>query len=275
MTLRQSQVNVLSIKKFADICRTTPRTIRFYDQKGLLKPKFIDKWTGYRYYDQEQARDFLRIRFMQNFHIPLNQIALAVKMKTGDSYLAEKLDSLKKQITEQEKEYKFLKKFQELLFAEKELEKVFKKETIGPFNLFVMKVERAHSAKANEYRFKLWKKAAESGIKAEKDIIFYLETDYKPESSREEYAMICKKDYSKAKLALGPEFYFRKFPKTEALTYMYQGPNNYFILLYQKLFEYIFKYKVKLEGPVFDINMENPFIEKSKFDYRTKIVFPV
>ena len=54
MTQGQSQVNPstssgltlsqveeskrLAIKEFAQICRTTPRTLRFYEQKGLFKP---------------------------------------------------------------------------------------------------------------------------------------------------------------------------------------------------------------------------------------------
>jgi DNA-binding transcriptional MerR regulator len=294
MTQRQSQVNVVasdegefepklpkmaklfSIKKFAEVCRTTPRTVRFYDQKGIIKPKYVDKWTGYRYYDPEQARDFLRIRFMQNFHIPLKQIALTISLDASGSFMDERLETLKNEISEREKELRFLKNLKTLLFEDQPLNKVFKREEVGPFNLFCMKVEHAEADKANEYRLMLYEKAKELNLDISgKDIIFYFNSDYRPKDMSEEYSIILKTGQIEADLSQNSQFYFRTFPKTKALTYLYQGPNNYFIILYQKLYQYIDRYKIKLKGPVFDINQEDPFIAKSKFDYQTLLVFPI
>ena len=36
------------IGMFSQICRVTPKTLRHYDEIGLLRPARIDRFTGYR-----------------------------------------------------------------------------------------------------------------------------------------------------------------------------------------------------------------------------------
>ena len=43
--------DLLPIGKMAALNRVTVSTLRLYDEKGLLKPRYIDPQTGYRYYD--------------------------------------------------------------------------------------------------------------------------------------------------------------------------------------------------------------------------------
>lgn len=287
MTQRQSQVNVfeanqaqnetlLGIKAFAQVCRTTVRTVRFYDIKGLLKPFKIDEWTKYRYYKPDQARDFLKIRFMQSFGIPLSQIKELLTINAQESYLEEKLGHIEDEIEEREKQLRFLTNLRELLFEDKKLNKVFERQKIGPFNLFCFKVEHGSYDSVNIQRQKIRDEAKKLGIATQDhDLIFYLEPEYKPKDTRLEFALICKKDYSKQKPELSEGFYFRDFPKTSSLTYDYQGLNTYFIIVYQRLFEILEESGIKLKGNEFDINMEEPFAKISPYDYRTKLVFPL
>lgn len=44
----------LRIGGFANVVGISVKTIRFYEEKGLLKPAYIDKYTGYRYYDEKK-----------------------------------------------------------------------------------------------------------------------------------------------------------------------------------------------------------------------------
>lgn len=43
-----------SIGMFSQICRVTPKTLRHYDEIGLLRPARIDRFTGYRYYTTDR-----------------------------------------------------------------------------------------------------------------------------------------------------------------------------------------------------------------------------
>ena len=45
----------MTIKEFAHICGCNPQTLRYYDQIDLLKPVKVDRWSEYRYYDEEQT----------------------------------------------------------------------------------------------------------------------------------------------------------------------------------------------------------------------------
>lgn len=46
----------MTIKEFALICGCNPQTLRYYDQIDLLKPVKVDRWSGYRFYDEEQGK---------------------------------------------------------------------------------------------------------------------------------------------------------------------------------------------------------------------------
>ena len=141
MTQGQSQVNLLTIKQFAEVCRTTPRTLRFYEKKGLFKPAVIDAFNKYRFYHPSQAREFLKIKLLQNFHVPLKQI----KANSVETTLLNRLKILKEEIAEKEKEYKFLKRIKALL--NDDFNKIFKEIYFGPYRLFCFKVENGQYQK--------------------------------------------------------------------------------------------------------------------------------
>ncbi len=273
MTQRQSQVKVLSMKKFAEICRTTPRTLRFYDQKGLLKPIQIDEWTGYRYYAPEQARDFLKIRFAQAFDLKLESIKIAKDNKITDGLISEQIENLKKDLEEKKKKLDFLERMSSLLLSDQSFEKVFKKESLGPFTLFSLRLNGNYN-EISKYRELVQKEAKKLKIvTTNEDVVLYLDSKYKPKNTPLEVSVICKNEASNVNLPDG--FSIRKFPKTEVYSYNYQGPENYLILLYQRLFDTLIRNKVKLSGEVFDIYLNNLEVKISEFDNKIKLCFPI
>jgi DNA-binding transcriptional MerR regulator len=59
---------LFSIGEFSQISGLSIKTLRFYDEKGLLKPAQVDPTTGYRFYDAasaERARVISRLRELQ------------------------------------------------------------------------------------------------------------------------------------------------------------------------------------------------------------------
>ena len=49
------------IGEFSLLNKVTIKTLRYYDEIGLLKPKLVNKFTGYRYYDDSQQDEFNKI----------------------------------------------------------------------------------------------------------------------------------------------------------------------------------------------------------------------
>ena len=65
---------MLTVGNFAILCACRPRTLRYYDRVGLLKPAQVDEWTGYRYYEESQVLDYQKIRSLQGAGFTIGEI---------------------------------------------------------------------------------------------------------------------------------------------------------------------------------------------------------
>ena len=64
----------LKIGEFSRLMQVTVKTLRHYEQKGLLKPDQVDEWTGYRYYSINQMQRLQTIRDLQRLGFSLDEI---------------------------------------------------------------------------------------------------------------------------------------------------------------------------------------------------------
>ena len=64
----------MTIKKFAALCGCNPQTLRYYDRVDLLKPARVDRFSGYRFYEEEQALTFVKIKNLQSAGFPIEEI---------------------------------------------------------------------------------------------------------------------------------------------------------------------------------------------------------
>ena len=64
----------MQIGEFAKRCHTKISVLRHYDKEGLLKPDFVDVFTGYRYYTEEQIVVFGRISALKAAGFSLGEI---------------------------------------------------------------------------------------------------------------------------------------------------------------------------------------------------------
>lgn len=65
---------MFKISEFSKISRVSVKTLRYYDQLGLLKPARTDGMTGYRYYTAEQLFRLHRILAHKDLGFTLDQI---------------------------------------------------------------------------------------------------------------------------------------------------------------------------------------------------------
>lgn len=64
----------MQIKDFAALVGVSVRTLRYYDEIGLLTPAFVDTQSGYRYYDEQSLVRMQEILFYRELDFPLKQI---------------------------------------------------------------------------------------------------------------------------------------------------------------------------------------------------------
>ena len=84
----------LKIGEFSQLMQITVKTLRFYEQKGLLMPDEVDEWTGYRYYSIRQMQKLKSIRDLQQLGFSLDEIKDLYEDEShvpGADQLAEKL----------------------------------------------------------------------------------------------------------------------------------------------------------------------------------------
>lgn len=83
---------MLKIGYFSKLSRISVRMLRHYDDIGLLKPKVVDKWTGYRYYDEAQLIAAGKIQMLKDLGFGLSMI----KELLADSEDSDKIGNLLK-----------------------------------------------------------------------------------------------------------------------------------------------------------------------------------
>lgn len=108
----------LNITQLAKLRNVTTETLRHYDRIGLLKPEYVDEFTGYRYYSMNQVELFDTIIDLKNLGLPLKDIAAYMSSRNiGNTYalLTSKESDLKREIAEKQKQLKqILQKIQYL-----------------------------------------------------------------------------------------------------------------------------------------------------------------
>ena len=64
----------MQIKEFAEFTGVSVRTLHYYDEIGLLMPAFVDKATGYRFYDEKSFLRMQEILFYRELDFSLKSI---------------------------------------------------------------------------------------------------------------------------------------------------------------------------------------------------------
>ena len=67
--------NLLGISAFAESTMLSPKALRIYDERGLLAPAWVDRFSGYRYYDPGQCSQGRIISMLRAGGMSLDAIA--------------------------------------------------------------------------------------------------------------------------------------------------------------------------------------------------------
>lgn len=65
---------MLRIGEFSKMGMTTVKTLRYYDEIGLLRPRQVDDFTGYRFYETDQLFQLHRIQALRQAGLSISEI---------------------------------------------------------------------------------------------------------------------------------------------------------------------------------------------------------
>ena len=94
----------LKIGEFSKMMQVTVKTLRHYEQRGLLVPNEVNEWTGYRYYSISQMQRLNTIRGLQRQGFTLEEIK---EMLEGGGQMPS-VDLLTQKIEETERQLQLL-----------------------------------------------------------------------------------------------------------------------------------------------------------------------
>jgi DNA-binding transcriptional MerR regulator len=84
------------IGMFSKINRITTKTLRHYDEIGLLKPEFVDDFSGYRYYSNDQLMVLHKIIALKQMGLSLMEIKDIIENNAdAKKYLLKKSEAIK------------------------------------------------------------------------------------------------------------------------------------------------------------------------------------
>lgn len=96
-----------SIGETARLMGISVQTLRNYSNLGLLKPKYVDEFTGYRYYSFSQFHYIDRIKYLRGLGLPLAEIEEILESGQTDilvDYLARQKERIKEQLEQLEQQ---------------------------------------------------------------------------------------------------------------------------------------------------------------------------
>mgnify|MGYP004504461985 CR=1 FL=1 len=88
-------VNMYSIGEFARLLGINSKTLRYYDMIDLLKPSYVDNYTGYRYYSKDDIEEYKRILYLKGLGFTLDEIKENLTKLKLDSISKKKQELIK------------------------------------------------------------------------------------------------------------------------------------------------------------------------------------
>ena len=121
---------MLKIGEFANLFNISIKTVRFYEEKELFKPFYIDKYSGYRYYDENNINEMTKILYLKELGFSLDEIK-----KYDEQLITDKIIEYKEKIIKLKNDINVLENFS--IKPEQKSMKPFinDKEAIGKWKL--------------------------------------------------------------------------------------------------------------------------------------------
>ncbi|MFT9817295.1 MerR family transcriptional regulator [Lysinibacillus sp. NPDC056185] len=101
---------MLTIGEFSKVSHLTLKTLRYYDEIGLLKPAFIDAKNNYRYYNISQLETALLIARLKSYLFSLEEIKVILANWENTELLNSKMKAKQENLTQQITFYSSLSK---------------------------------------------------------------------------------------------------------------------------------------------------------------------
>jgi len=243
------------IGDFSRITRLSVKTLRFYHEKGLLKPKKTDASSGYRYYAEDQIEVVRRINLLKELGLSLEEIKNTLADCTDDRDLLALLKGKLGELSDKITRLKDVKtRVAELVEREEMVQQVDSTMEIIvkeiPDQLIAGLRFKGRYAESGERFKRLFRSLG--GLAASKPFNLYYDEGFMEEGADIESCLPLRKEKRVDDISI------RKLSGGQAYTVIHRGAYDKLGNSYKKLADEMAKTGLKLSSPIREIYLKGP-----------------
>lgn len=270
-TCGKTEAYLYKIGMFAAMNRITVKTLRFYEEQGLLFPAHVDGDTGYRYYTMDQMAVIHKIIALKQAGFTLEEIKSLNREEDEKTFLLKKKAALLGQIAELTKQMAVIDGF----LSEKEPSlntPVLIKRIPGV--LAAVTRRRIHSYD------ELFSLMPEMGAEMERlgcecAIPEYCFTNYLEPGYKEEDILVEACETVTERKKESEMLYFKEFPEVEAACIFHKGSYDTFYKTYEMVLRYIEENGYTISGEIRENYIDGAWNKERVEDWLSEIQIPV
>ncbi|MFK7734740.1 MAG: MerR family transcriptional regulator [Pirellulaceae bacterium] len=252
---------MFSIGEFSKITGLTVKTLRFYQEQGLLEPCWVDAGSGYRYYDPAKLELARVIVTLRDLEFPLSDIKQILSTLDDDTDYLQFLESRKRDIQEALKhQRKVLSMLDFIISHEREVTEDMSESTFTVEEKNVAPMLVASLRMQGRYQecgtgFAKIGKALGRYING-KAMLLCLDGEYREEDANFEVAMPVSKKIQKA--IPGEELEFKELDGGTCIALVHQGPYEELWRSYERLLKHAKEEGLEYKLPTREVYQKGP-----------------
>jgi len=265
-----------SIGEFSQITGLSPKTLRFYHEKGILVPTSVDEATGYRFYDAskiEKARIIMRLRQME---FSIEDIASVFAECSDEAEILNHLERQKQFLQQRISEDRdIVRSLGEIIAREREAKQLleaghFKVEEKSVEPLLIAGIPMKGKYSDCGAGFSQLGKAVGRYISG-KPICLYYDGEYRDEEASFEPCFPIRKRVEAKGVSI------RELPGARCLSLLHRGPYDQLGRSYAKILKQTDELKARISLPTREVYVKGPgmIFKGNPKNYLTEILVPV
>lgn len=259
------------IGEFSILAKTTIKTLRYYEKENLLIPSYVDKETGYRFYDSKELITLAKIISLRQIGLSIKDIKKVLNMKDIKEILNKRKEDIEKELNIHKKE---LSKINYLLEG-KEMENEIIVKELPDYTVYYKEGVIEDFSKITEFILS----SADECLKTNPNMkciepgycyVSYLDGEYKEKN--------IKIRYSQAVEESGIEnetIKFEKLKPIKGICIYHKGSYSSIGKAYSKVLDYIEKNNYEICEPIRESYIDGIWNKENEEDYLTEIQVPV
>lgn len=269
---------MLKIGDFSKLAMVSVRMLRYYDDKGILSPVSIDKFTGYRYYSTEQLSEIASVKLLQSMGVSLAEIK---KLKQNGYDREEMISVLKNCHANKQEECSRV--HAQLLTLENAIERLERNEFMSKYNVELKTIPARNIAavrrvvKQYSDEGELWEtirsEMMKCGVKPAADcypVCTYMDSEYKEENPDVEVQLAVDGEYKDTETLK-----FRTTEETQVISVTFTGFYDQITNIYNEMAQWLEENKYGFNGNMFLHYIKSPAEVKDMSELVSELCIPV